>query len=146
VTEFSRSSQPLLADPPGTAGAEPPRRAYVLEDDPAIAAVEADVLRDLGFGVVTCARIVELGDLIEMSLPDLLVVDVILPDGDGGDLTSLLREAWPGIPVVFVSGLPRDRLVELATLGPIVEKPFNVATFAAAVGAALEPPGLRDAV
>ena len=37
-------------------------RAYVLEDDPDIAALEADLLREMGFSVVTCTRIVELGD------------------------------------------------------------------------------------
>ena len=68
-------------------------RAYVLEDDPDIAALEADVLRDLGFTVVTCTRIIELGDLMEMALPHLLIVDVMLPDGDGGDITELLRSA-----------------------------------------------------
>ena len=66
-------------------------RAYVLEDDPDIAALEADLLREMGFGVVTCTRIVELGDLMEVALPHLLVVDVMLPDGDGGDITELLR-------------------------------------------------------
>ncbi len=48
--------------------------------------------------VVTCTRIVELGDLMEVALPHLMVVDVMLPDGDGGDITELLRTAWPGHP------------------------------------------------
>ena len=39
----------------------PTLRAYVLEDDPDIAALEADLLREMGFVVVTCTRIVELG-------------------------------------------------------------------------------------
>ena len=71
-------------------------RAYVLEDDPDIAALEADLLREMGFGVVTCSRIVELGDLMDVALPHLLIIDVMLPDGDGGDITELLRTAWPG--------------------------------------------------
>jgi DNA-binding response OmpR family regulator len=91
-----------------TAPAEGSARAYILEDDMAIAALEADVLRDLGFSVVTCSRIVELGDLMELALPHLLVVDVMLPDGDGGDITELLRSAWPGIPVVIVSAASRE--------------------------------------
>ena len=62
-------------------------RAYVLEDDPDIAALEADLLREMGFSVVTCTRIVELGDLMDVALPHLMVVDVMLPDGDGGDIT-----------------------------------------------------------
>ena len=35
-------------------------RAYVFEDVPDIPALEADLLREMGFGLVTCTRIVEL--------------------------------------------------------------------------------------
>src|ERR687897_1532149 len=112
-------------------------RAYVLEDDPDIAALEADLLRDMGFVVVTCTRIVELGDLMELALPHLMVVDVMLPDGDGGDITELLRTAWPGIPVVVVSAATRERLDELTPLGPVVTKPFDIETFRGAVDQAL---------
>ena len=116
----------------------PPLRAYVLEDDPHIAALEADILRDMGFGVVTCTRIVELGDLMDVALPHLLVVDVMLPDGDGGDITELLRNAWPGIPVVIVSAAARERLAELESIGPVVPKPFDIEAFRVAVEAALD--------
>jgi DNA-binding response OmpR family regulator len=117
-------------DPPA---ADEPQRAYVLEDDPDIAALEADILRDLGFVVVTCTRIVELGDLMDVALPHLLVVDVMLPDGDGGDITELLRNAWPGIPVVIVSAASRERLAELTPIGPVIGKPFDVESFTEAV-------------
>jgi DNA-binding response OmpR family regulator len=113
-------------------------RAYVLEDDPDIAALEADILREQGFSVVSCSRIVELGDLMDVALPHLLVVDVMLPDGDGGDITELLRRAWPGIPVVIVSAASRERLAELAPMGPVVAKPFDIETFATAVREALD--------
>ena len=123
----------------------PTLRAYVLEDDPDIAALEADLLREMGFGVVTCTRIVELGDLMDVALPHLLVVDVMLPDGDGGDITELLRTAWPGIPAVFVSAASRERLAELEPLGPVVPKPFDLEAFRAAVERALEgAPELRS--
>lgn len=115
-------------------------RAYVLEDDPDIAALEADVLRELGFTVVTCTRIIELGDLMEVALPHLLIVDVMLPDGDGGDITELLRSAWPGIPVVIVSAASRERLAELAPIGPVVAKPFDIDEFTSAVMGAVEEP------
>jgi len=113
-------------------------RVYVLEDDPDIAALEADILRELGFVVVTCTRIVELGDLMELGLPHLLVVDVMLPDGDGGDITELLRSAWPGIPAIIVSAASRERLAELAAIGPVVPKPFDLEVFRAAVEQALD--------
>lgn len=113
------------------------QRAYILEDDPDIAALEADLLRDLGFSVVTCTRIVELGDLMDVALPHLLVVDIMLPDGDGGDITELLRSAWPGIPVVIVSAASQQRLAELSPIGPVVAKPFDLTAFRDAVQEAL---------
>ncbi|MCA1588742.1 MAG: response regulator [Chloroflexi bacterium] len=118
-----------------TSGAQ---RAYVLEDDPDIAALEADLLREMGFAVLTCTRIVELGDLMDISLPHLLVVDVMLPDGDGGDITELLRTAWPGIPAVIVSAASRERLAELQPIGPVVPKPFNLDAFRTAVEEAID--------
>jgi DNA-binding response OmpR family regulator len=120
-----------------TTAAAPPR-AYILEDDPDIAALEADLLREMGFSVVTCTRIVELGDLIDLALPHLMVIDVMLPDGDGGDITELLRGAWPGIPAIIVSAANRERLAELAPLGPVVAKPFDLEDFRVAVERALE--------
>jgi DNA-binding response OmpR family regulator len=117
-------------------------RAYVLEDDPDIAALEADLLREMGFSVVTCTRIVELGDLMDVALPHLMVVDVMLPDGDGGDITELLRTAWPGIPAIFVSAVNRERLAELEPIGPVVAKPFDLEAFRAAVERALS--GARE--
>jgi len=115
----------------------PALRAYVLEDDPDIAALEADLLREMGFVVVTCTRIVELGDLMEMALPHLLVIDVMLPDGDGGNITELLRSAWPGIPAVIVSAASRERLASLEPLGPVVPKPFDLDRFREAVDEAM---------
>ena len=78
---------------------------------------------------MTCTRIVELGDLMDVALPHLMVVDVMLPDGDGGDITELLRNAWPGIPAMFVSAANRERLAELAPIGPVVAKPFDLDAF-----------------
>lgn len=131
---------------PVTTDDDEEQRAYVLEDDPDIAALEADILREMGFRVITCSRIVELGDLMDMALPHLLVVDVMLPDGDGGDITELLRGAWPGIPVIFVSAASRERLAELVPLGPVVAKPFDIDTFrTAAAEAVLTPRALRPA-
>ena len=139
-------SEPTASPVPASMPDAEEQRAYVLEDDPDIAALEADILRDLGFSVVTCTRIVELGDLMALALPHLLVVDVMLPDGDGGDITELLRNAWPGIPVVFVSAASRERLAELAPTGPVVAKPFDIEEFSAAVlDAVAAPRALRPA-
>jgi len=134
------TEQSAVTPSPTVVDEEEEQRAYVLEDDPDIASLEADILREMGYRVITCSRIVELGDLMDMALPHLLVVDVMLPDGDGGDITELLRHAWPGIPVIFVSAVSRDRLAELAPMGPVVAKPFDLETFIAAAAEATSAP------
>lgn len=132
-----------VTQPAAQPAVQEPLRAYVLEDDPDIAALEADLLRDLGYTVVTCSRIVDLGDLMAVALPHVLVVDVMLPDGDGGDIAELLRTTWPGIPAVFVSAASRRRLTELESLGPVLAKPFDIDQFRDAVLAAIEAPSDR---
>jgi two-component system OmpR family response regulator len=134
------NEQSAVTAPPTPVEEDEEQRAYVLEDDPDIAALEADILREMGYRVITCTRIVELGDLMDIGLPHLLVVDVMLPDGDGGDITELLRNAWPGIPVIFVSAVSRERLADLAPLGPVVAKPFDLETFIAAAAEATSSP------
>jgi len=141
--ESMTTSPSSVAQPAAQASAEESLRAYVLEDDPDIAALEADLLRELGYSVVTCSRIVELGDLMAVALPHVLVVDVMLPDGDGGDIAELLRNTWPGIPAIFVSAASRSRLTELEPLGPVVAKPFDIDEFRDAVLAAIEAPSDR---
>jgi two-component system OmpR family response regulator len=140
MTATTPADAPVTTPTPTAEVEAPPLRAYVLEDDQDIASLEADILRDLGFTVVTCARIVDLGDLMAVALPHLLVVDVMLPDGDGGDIAELLREAWPGIPAIFVSAASRGRLAELESYGPVVAKPFDVEELRSAVLAAVDGP------
>src|SRR5438093_1245257 len=54
------------------------------------------------------------------------------------------RGAWhAGIPAVFVSAASRNRLSELAPLGPVVAKPFDIDRFREAVLTAVEAPADR---
>ena len=41
----------------------------------------------------------------ELAEPDLLVTDVRMPGLQGPDLARLLRSTWPGLPVLFITGL-----------------------------------------
>ncbi len=60
----------------------------------------------------------------------------MMPHVSGPELVRTLRERFPRLPVVFMSGyagLDSAALSELATLGPMVAKPFEQDTLAAAV-------------
>ena len=65
--------------------------ALILEDDSALAAVYRRVLESEGYSVIICDRVAAARIAIRDSAPDLLLIDIDLPDGNGLDLMDELR-------------------------------------------------------
>ena len=56
----------------------------------------------------------------------LVVTDVTMPGGDGFDLAERIAERWPGIKILFVSGLANDCVTRRRLCGrPLLQKPFT---------------------
>ena len=71
--------------------------------------------------------------------PDIILLDLGLPDGDGIDLTRRIRE-WAGTPIVVISarGQERDKVAALdAGADDYLTKPFNVGELLARMRVAL---------
>ncbi|XHS79288.1 two-component system response regulator CreB [Burkholderiaceae bacterium UC74_6] len=125
----------------------------LLEDDPAIAQAVAFALEREGFAVQHCAWLHEARSLIETTLPELLVLDVGLPDGNGLDLCRELRAAprTRHLPVLMLSARSEemDRVLGLE-LGAddYLGKPFSPRELVARVRALLRrvppPPAQAD--
>jgi two-component system cell cycle sensor histidine kinase/response regulator CckA len=86
----------------------------------------------------------------ELSAPedatDLVVSDVSMPNMTGTELGVWLAEKRPGMPVVFVSGLAPESLVDLPAPGlstRLLHKPFDLDALGKAVRELLD--GERDA-
>jgi len=60
------------------------------------------------------ASVAEALQLVRKEQPDVVVLDVQMPDGSGLDLARLLRAEMPSLRVVFVSGVADERLVKQA--------------------------------
>jgi two-component system response regulator MprA len=86
------------------------RSILVVEDDDELRAVLGRGLREEGFAVETVATGAELLDRVEDAAPDVLVVDIGLPDADGRDLCQALRARGLQTPVIFLTA--RDALVD----------------------------------
>jgi DNA-binding response OmpR family regulator len=82
----------------------------VVEDDAELRGVLGRGLREEGFDVEGVATGGELLDRIEHVAPDVLVIDVGLPDTDGRDLCQALRARGIQTPVLFLTA--RDALVD----------------------------------
>jgi DNA-binding NarL/FixJ family response regulator len=91
-------------------------RVLIVEDHPAIQASYA-LLLEREPDLVICA-VVGLGrealERMPELAPDVVLVDLSLPDMDGFDLVRRLRESRPGTPVLVVSGYDAARRAERA--------------------------------
>ena len=65
--------------------------ALILEDDSSLAAVYRKVLESEGYSVTICDRVAAARIAIRSNAPDLLLIDIDLPDGNGLDLMDELR-------------------------------------------------------
>ena len=116
---------------------EPHRRPRVLiiEDDAAVASMLSDVLESSGYQVRHAPSGAAARALIEQERPDLIILDLVLPDEDGLVLCSTLK-ASAGTPILICSGTQRRRDAYLGLkLGAddFIAKPFDVYDLAARV-------------
>ena len=125
------------------------QRILVVEDEPAIAESVAYALRRDGFTAFTAASCAEAEERI--SEAELLVLDLMLPDGSGFDLISRLRARGEATPIIVLSSRDSeaDRVAALETgADDYVTKPFSPREVVARVRAVLRragPPGTERA-
>src|ERR1700754_4255216 len=115
-------------------------RLLVVEDEPNILELLSASLRYAGFDVVTAAAGTEAVQAAQRHRPDLIVLDVMLPDMDGFDVIRRLRGGGARIPVVFLTArdATEDKIRGL-TLGgdDYVTKPFSLEEVVARIRAVL---------
>jgi two-component system, OmpR family, response regulator RegX3 len=115
------------------------KRVLVIEDERPIAEPLADALRREGFDVELAGSAADGLDAFSAHAPDIVLLDVMLPDGDGRDVLRQIRQA-SRVPVLMVSarGEEMDRVLGLE-LGAddYVTKPFSAAELVARMRAVL---------
>jgi two-component system KDP operon response regulator KdpE len=102
-------------------------RVLVCDDEPQILRALRVVLREAGFEAVTAATAEEALDRAAVRPPDAAIVDLVLPDGDGIEVTRRLRE-WSQMPIIVLSAVGEEsekvRALE-AGADDYVTKPFG---------------------
>ncbi len=118
----------------------PEARLLVVEDEPNIRELLATSLRFAGFEVHTAADGAGAVRLAEKEHPDLVVLDIMLPDLDGFEVTRRLREDGRHMPIVFVTARDsvEDKVKGLTVGGDdYVTKPFSLEEVVARIRAVL---------
>jgi two-component system response regulator MprA len=112
----------------------------VVEDDVQLRTVIVRGLKEEGFAAGGVGSGHELLDRLERELPDLLVLDVGLPDADGRDVCQAVRAQGIGTPVLFLTARDAltDRLTGFSAGGDdYLRKPFAFAELVARLWALL---------
>ena len=112
----------------------------VVDDEPSIRDLLTASLHFSGFDVVSAANGTEAINVIEKSRPDLIILDVMLPDIDGFTVTRRIRNDGITAPVLFLTARDdtQDKVMGLTVGGDdYVTKPFSLEEVVARIRAIL---------
>ncbi|SEE93359.1 response regulator transcription factor [Ruania alba] len=126
------------AQHPSSSGTE--ARLLVVDDEPNIRELLSASLRFAGFDVVVAADGNEALRQVEAVTPDLIVLDVMMPDMDGFTVTRRLRDRGVHVPVLFLTAKDDtgDKVTGLTVGGDdYVTKPFSLDEVIARIRAVL---------
>ena len=105
------------------------KRIHVLEDDKDIAFIIEFLLKDEGYEIQVSSTFKELREKLKDSIPDLFILDVMLPDGNGLDICRDLKNDTftKHIPVIVMSANVRNQeLSEASSPDDYISKPFDL--------------------
>lgn len=117
-------------------------RVLVVDDDEALRVMLGTMLGDAGYEVRGVDAAAAMRKALVEWKPDLLLLDILLPDANGVDLLQELKasEDWRELPVLMISSRTPDEMTELALgLGAadVIKKPFRPRELVARVQAQL---------
>ena len=118
-------------------------RVLVVDDERQILRALKVILRDAGYEVIEATTFEEALDGAAVRPPDAAIIDLVLPDGSGIELSRRLRE-WSAMPILVLSAVgEEDAKVQALEAGAddYVTKPFGPRELVARLGAAMRRVG-----
>lgn len=115
------------------------KKTLIIDDNANNLTLERDLLELAGYEVLVAEDATRGIELARSELPDIIIMDMRLPDMRGSDAAKILlrEERTKDIPVVFVtSSVLAEGIAEIKTIpnAAFVSKPINTRTFAADIG------------
>ena len=107
----------------------------LVEDEDMVRAVAERALTRQGYTVMTAENGEAALDLLSRNgRPDLLISDVVMPAMDGPTMVRAVRERYPDLPIIFMSGYAEEQLRKSIDLDNVafLPKPFSVQQLAEA--------------
>jgi two-component system, NtrC family, nitrogen regulation response regulator NtrX len=117
------------------------QRILIVDDEKSIRTTLAAILDDEGYRPLTAGSGPEAVARVGEEVPDLVILDIWLPDMDGIDTLAELKRQWPELPVIMISGHGTiETAVKATKLGAYdyIEKPLSLEKTLLVIERALE--------
>jgi len=114
-------------------------RVLVVDDEAAILRFLKSAIEANNYEMASAGTVAEATQRIAADPPDIVLLDLALPDGDGKDVIRRVRE-WSDVPIIVLSARDREvEKIEALDLGAddFVNKPFGVGELMARMRTAL---------
>jgi DNA-binding response OmpR family regulator len=84
-----------------------PKKILVVEDEQETLAHLSNILKRSNYEVISTSKGSEAVGLAKGSQPDLIILDIVMPDMSGGDVAAALSEdpTTAGIPIIYLTGI-----------------------------------------
>ncbi|MGQ3070129.1 MAG: response regulator [Ferrovibrionaceae bacterium] len=115
--------------PEAGAAAASPRRILLVDDDPEVREVVAELLLDMGHDLIeTASGAAALSALAQDDQVDLVIADLAMPGMTGFEFATAVRERWSHLPILMVTGYADiTKLPSLPGEFALLHKPFEQA-------------------
>ncbi|WP_428679146.1 ATP-binding protein [Sphingopyxis sp.] len=129
------AAAPGTGDADADAGPGAALSILVVEDDKRVLAATVDAVEELGHKAVACSNPLEAEGLVDTHGGfDLILSDVLMPELTGPEMIAQLKQRWPALPVLFVTGYAGDASEDEA-FGDhdVLRKPFTLTALEQAI-------------
>lgn len=135
LPSIDQEAQPPLDEPPAEEIPGGTETVLLVEDEEAVRALTLYVLRQAGYKVLEASNGSEALKLVAQHQGpiDLLVTDVVMPKMGGRQVAEVVRQLYPHIRVLFLSGYADDAIVRhgiLESESAFLQKPFSLTALA----------------
>lgn len=100
----------------------------VVDDEPSLAELATEILRKHGYRVICTYSAMQALEVLEKEEVNLLLTDVIMPEMDGYQLTSIVQAKYPSIKILLASGFSDVScadLIDNSPLSRLLNKPYT---------------------
>ncbi|MDH5516407.1 MAG: response regulator [Gammaproteobacteria bacterium] len=105
------------------------KKVLIVDDDQIIYSVIEATLKQAGYSTLIASNGMEAKQILEQTKPDLMTLDINMPELSGLQLLEMMRptEYLDGVKIILVSGQPVDELIDVIVSGAdwVFEKPLK---------------------